>query len=232
MRAKGLQALTAAEQASPRPEEEEIPATPEFKPDIFIVVLTGGIASGKTVVSDGFSKLGVPVIDTDLIAHEIVEPGQPALSRIIEVFGKEFLDDNGGLNRRRMREAIFSDPGMKSRLESILHPAIARESMRRIAALKAPYCIFVVPLFTESGLFPWVNRVLVVDSDEALQIERVIARDRIGEKQARAILAAQPGRTQRLAMADEVIDNSGSLEPLQARIKDLHRKYCRLAART
>ena len=128
-----------------------------------------------------------------------------------------------------MREAIFSDPEMKSRLESILHPAIARESMQRIAALRAPYCIFVVPLYSESGLFPWINRVLVVDTDEATQIERVMARDRIGAAQARAILAAQMGRSQRLAIADDVIDNSGSLDQLGDQIDSLHQKYSQLA---
>lgn len=189
------------------------------------MVLIGGIASGKTAVSDRFAALGVPVIDTDRIAHEIVEPGQPALQRIAEAFGPEFLDADGQLDRRRMREAIFTDPALKSRLEGILHPIIAEEALRQVRVAQSPYCILVIPLYAESARWPFIDRVLVVDVDEATQIERVMARDGIDHAQAEAILQAQSSRRERLALADDVIDNSGSPEQLQTRVEELHRSY-------
>jgi dephospho-CoA kinase len=195
----------------------------------FVVVLTGGIASGKSAVSQFFAQRGVPVIDTDLIAHEIVEPGQAALVRIAEAFGQEFLDGNGRLDRKKMRNAIFSDPGLKNRLEGILHPAIAAEVDQRIAQVDAPWCILVVPLFKEGGLFTWIDRVLVVDVEESVQIERVTERDGITREQAQSILDAQPSRRERLALADDIIDNSGSLEELKARVDDLYGKYTTLS---
>jgi dephospho-CoA kinase len=197
-----------------------------------VVVLTGGIASGKTAVSDRFAALGVPVIDTDRIAHQIVEPGQPALERIADTFGPEFLDEDGCLDRRRMREAIFADPALKRRLEGILHPIIAEEALRAINALHAPYCILVIPLYTESSRWPFVNRVLVVDADEATQVERVMARDGIDHAQAAAILRAQANRQERLALADDVIDNVGSLEQLHDQVEALHQEYLDLASRS
>jgi dephospho-CoA kinase len=193
------------------------------------VVLTGGIASGKTAVSNHFARLGVPVIDTDRIAHEMVEPGQPALQRIAEIFGPEFLDVSGRLDRRKMRQAIFANAELKARLESILHPLIAAEALRRINALDSPYCILVIPLYTESARWPFIDRVLVVDAEEATQIERVMARDGIDHAQAEAILRAQAGRQERLALADDVIDNSGSLEDLQKQVEALHQTYLDLA---
>ena len=132
-----------------------------------MVVLTGGIASGKTTVSDLFEQRGVPVIDTDQIAHEIVEPGQPALKRIAEAFGQEFLCADGRLDRKKMRNAIFSSPQRKNRLEGILHPAIVAEVDRRISLVDASWCILVVPLLAETSLFRWIDRVLVVDVEES-----------------------------------------------------------------
>ncbi len=158
---------------------------------IYTVVLTGGIASGKTAVSASFERMGAAIIDTDLIARQIVEPGQPALTRIIEAFGAQFLDQQGRLNRRMMRDAIFSDPAKKSQLEAILHPLIAGEVLRQIRQLDAPYCILVVPLFTGSSAYSWTDRVLVVDVSEAVQIERVMARDGI----SLAAGASDPGFT-------------------------------------
>jgi dephospho-CoA kinase len=195
----------------------------------FVVVLTGGIASGKSAVSQFFAQRGVPVIDTDLIAHEIVEPGQAALVRIAEAFGQEFLAGSGRLDRKKMRNAIFSDPGLKIRLEGILHPAIAAEVDQRIAQVDAPWCILVVPLFKEGGLFTWINRVLVVDVEESVQIERVMERDGIIREQAQSILDAQPSRQERLALADDIIDNRGSLEELKAKVDDLYGKYTTLS---
>ncbi|MEE8495856.1 MAG: dephospho-CoA kinase [Xanthomonadales bacterium] len=195
----------------------------------FVVVLTGGIAAGKTAVSDLFAQQDVPVIDTDRIAHEIVEPGRPALQRITEAFGPEFLGADGRLDRKKMRSAIFSNPQQKNRLEGILHPAIAAEVDRRIAQIDAPWCILVVPLLAESNLFPWINRILVVDVEESVQIERVMARDKISRQQAQSILDAQTGRRQRLALADDILDNSGSLNQLKTAVNKLYVKYTALA---
>lgn len=198
-------------------------------PGIHTIVLTGGIASGKTAVSDCFARLGVPVVDTDLIARELVEPGQEALDQISRAFGSAFLDSEGRLDRKKMRHAIFSDPVKKQQLEGILHPLIAKEVGRRIAELQAPYCILVIPLYSESSAYDWVDRVLVVDVAEELQIERVMTRDRITREQAESILDAQAGRQQRLALADDVLDNSGSIEQLENAVERLHRKYLALA---
>ncbi len=195
----------------------------------FVVVLTGGIAAGKTAVSDLFAQRGVPVIDTDQIAHEIVEPGQLALKQIAEAFGQEFLGADGRLDRKKMRNAIFSSPQQKTRLEGILHPAIVAEADHRIAQIDAPWCILVVPLLTETSLLPWIDRVLVVDVEESVQIERVMARDNISQQQAQSILDAQTSRRQRLALADDVLDNSGSLEQLKTAVNELQRKYTILA---
>ncbi|MCH8228443.1 MAG: dephospho-CoA kinase [Proteobacteria bacterium] len=199
------------------------------KSETFVVVLTGGIAAGKTAVSDLFAQRGVPVIDTDRIAHEIVEPGQPALKQIAEAFGQEFLGADGRLDRKKMRNAIFSSPQQKTRLEGILHPAIVAEADHRIAQIDAPWCILVVPLLTETSLLPRIDRVLVVDVEESVQIARVMARDNISQQQAQSILDAQTNRRQRLALADDVLDNSGSLEQLKTAVNELQRKYTILA---
>jgi len=200
--------------------------------DIFVVVLTGGIASGKTAVSDLFAKRGVPVIDTDLIAHQIVEPGQPALDQVSVEFGRDFLNAEGRLDRRKMRHAIFSNPELKTRLENILHPAIAAEASRQVAVLDEPWCILVIPLLVESDLFPWIDQVLVVDVEEEIQINRVMARDEISREQALAILNAQSSRQDRLALADDIIENSGSLEQLETRVDQLYQLYTALAEKS
>jgi dephospho-CoA kinase len=197
-----------------------------------VVVLTGGIASGKTAVSDRFAALGVPVIDTDRIAHQIVEPGKPALQQIAETFGSEFLDAEGGLHRRKMREAIFAAPALKKRLEGILHPIIAEEALSQVRAAQGPYCILVIPLYTKSARWPFIDRVLVVDVDEDTQIKRVMARDHIDRAQAEAILRAQSSRQQRLELANDVIDNSGNLAQSQEKVEALHQKYLTLARKS
>lgn len=195
----------------------------------FVVALTGGIASGKTAVSDRFAALGVPVIDTDVIAHQVVEPGRPALQEIVAAFGEGVLLPDGNLNRRRMRETIFSDPVTKRRLEGILHPAIRSEVQQRIAAVDSEYCVVVIPLFTESGAYDWVDRVLVVDTDEQTQIERVMQRDGVDRQQAEAALASQTSRQARLALADDVIENNGGIAELDAEVAQLHARYTALA---
>lgn len=202
---------------------------PGKTPNVFTVVLTGGIASGKTAVSDCFSRMGVPVIDTDRIARQVVEPGQPALKLISELFGPDYLDTGGRLDRRKMREAIFSNPAMKSRLEGILHPRIAEKVIERVSEVEAPYCLLVIPLYAESRAYEWINRVLVVDVSEEIQLERVMARDQISREQAQSILDAQSTRQQRFALADDIIDNSGDLNELEDKVKKLHEHYLRMA---
>jgi dephospho-CoA kinase len=197
---------------------------------VFTVVLTGGIASGKTAVSDGFRRLGVPVIDTDVIARQLVEPGQPALALITEIFGPGILDSTGGLDRKKMRETIFSDRKKKAQLEQVLHPMIGEEVLKRLEQLSAPYCILVVPLYAESGSYRWVDRVLLVDASEEQQIRRVMARDDISSEQAKAILVAQASRAERAALADDVIDNSGTPDALEDKIETLHKKYSSLGS--
>ena len=160
-----------------------------------------------------------------LIAREMVEPGRAALKRISEVFGDKFLNSEGRLNRQMMRQAIFSNPEQKSRLEAILHPPISEEAIRRVAELDDPYCILVIPLYAESSAYAWIDRVLVVDASEKVQIERVMARDQISGDEAQSILNAQTGRQDRLAMADDILDNSGSLAELQNKVEALHHKY-------
>lgn len=194
------------------------------------VGLTGGIGSGKTAVSDYFARYGVPVVDTDMIARELVEPGQPAWVEIAAEFGQECLDSAGRLNRAALRERVFADEASRRRLEAILHPQIRAAARKRIAALTAPYGLLVIPLLAETGMTDLVDRVLVVDVAEAEQIRRVMARDQIDEAQARRILAAQASRAQRLALADEVLQNEGDFEDLERRVADLHQHYLRLAA--
>jgi dephospho-CoA kinase len=147
------------------------------------------------------------------------------LKRISEVFGDKFLNSEGRLNRRMMRQTIFSNPEQKSRLEAILHPPISEEVIRRVAELDDPYCILVIPLYAESSAYAWIDRVLVMDVSEEMQIERVMARDRISRKQAQSIISAQISRQDRLAVANDILDNSGNLAELQNRVEALHQKY-------
>jgi len=194
------------------------------------VALTGGIASGKSTVADLFAALGVPVIDTDVIARQVVEPGQPALAEIAATFGPDVLDDDGRLDRRRMRERIFTDPDAKRRLEAILHPAIRAEMERQSMAAQGPYQVLVIPLLTEGGRRDHVDRVLLVDVPEELQIQRLMMRDGVSHEQAQASLNAQATRAQRLALADDVIRNTGRVDGLRTQVAELHGKYLRLAA--
>ena len=196
----------------------------------FRVALTGGIASGKSTVADLFAQLGVPVIDTDLIARQVVAPGQPALAEIVAAFGPGVLDAEGGLDRRRMRERIFADPGARHRLEAILHPAIRAEMERQSAAAAGADQLLVIPLLAEGGRRAHVDRVLVVDVPEELQLERLAGRDQVTAEQARASLEAQATRAQRLGIADDVISNTGPMDELRGKVAELHEKYLALAA--
>jgi dephospho-CoA kinase len=195
----------------------------------FRVALTGGIASGKSTVADLFADLGVPVIDTDLIARQVVAPGQPALEEIVARFGPGVLDAEGGLDRRRMRERIFSDPEARRGLEAILHPAIRAEMERQSAAAGGAYQLLVIPLLAEGGRRDHVDRVLLVDVPEELQLERLAGRDRVTAAQARASLEAQATRAQRLEIADDVISNTGPVDELRSKVAALHSNYLALA---
>lgn len=192
--------------------------------------LTGGIGSGKTTVANLFAARGVPVIDTDAIAHELVEPGQPALAEIAARFGAELLDDAGRLDRARLRERVFADSGQRKALEAILHPRIHAEMTLRVNAAKAAYVVLVVPLLFEAGWRDRVDRVLLVDVPVELQRARVAARDHLPAAQIDAILAAQATREQRRAGADDIIDNGGDAAALERQVEELHQRYQHLAA--
>lgn len=194
------------------------------------VALTGGIASGKTTVANLFAGLGVPVIDTDVIARAVVEPGQPALAAVIAAFGRDVLDADGRLDRRRMRERIFSDRAAQRRLEAILHPAIRNEMERQSREAGGVYQVLVIPLLTEGGRRGHVDRVLLVDVPEAVQVERLISRDGVTHEQAQAALSAQASRAARLAWADDLVANTGRIDDLRTRIVQLDALYRRLAA--
>ena len=196
---------------------------------MLVIGLTGGIGSGKTAVSDRFARYGVPIIDTDLLARELVEPGQPALMEIATAFGLDCLDGTGRLDRARLRERVFADASGRRWLEAILHPQIRALSRQRLAQLTAPYSLLVIPLLAETGMTDWIDRVLVVDAPEAERLRRVMARDQTDEEQARRILAAQASREQRLALADEVVENSGDFAALDRQVSTLHQHYLTLA---
>lgn len=191
--------------------------------------LTGGIASGKSTVADMFAALGVPVIDTDVIAREIVAPGMPALDEIRTRFGDGVFDADGRLDRARLRRVIFADAQARDDLEAILHPRIGAETRRQAEAAGGVYQVIVVPLLVESSLRDFVDRVLVVDCDEDTQVRRLLARDAESPDQARRILAAQASREQRLAIADDVVDNSAELSATRRAVNRLHSDYLRLA---
>jgi len=186
-----------------------------------VVGLTGGIGSGKSAVAERFAALGVPVIDTDLIAREQVAPGEPALEEIRATFGDDCLQPDGTLDRAELRRRVFARPELRARLESILHPRIRDQVRRRIEAVAAPYCVVVVPLLVESGMVAMMDRVVVVDVPAALQVQRIVHRDGMGTELAERMVAAQTSREARLAVADHVIDNSGSPERLQPQVRAL-----------
>lgn len=191
--------------------------------------LTGGIGSGKSSVAELFAARGVPVIDADMIARELVEPGQPALAEIVAAFGTDMLDPQGRLDRARLRARVFDDKHQRERLEAILHPRIHTVMAERAAAQTTPYVLLVIPLLFEAKQRDLVDRVLVVDVPMELQRARVSVRDHLPPEQIDAILAAQLSREQRLAGADEVIDNSGDAADLERQVDALHQCYLQLA---
>lgn len=196
---------------------------------VFRVGLTGGIASGKSAVSACFERLGVPVIDTDALAREAVAPGSDGLGAVVARFGPDVLQTDGALDRRALRKIVFADPKARQDLESIVHPRIHALLESRIAKLRAPYCVLAIPLLIEGGRIS-VDRILVVDCPREVQLTRLLARDGETLAGAEAILAAQASREVRIARADDIIDNTGPLESLDARVRELHEQYLVLAA--
>jgi len=197
----------------------------------YIVGLTGGIGSGKTVASDHFSKLGVPVIDTDVIARQVVEPGQPALQQLIKAFGNDILDDKGELDRGALRAIAFSSAKNKQQLDSITHPAIQAETLQQISQVAFSYCIVVVPLLRpESEFGEMMNRIIVVTAELETKIQRVIKRSNLKREEVEAIIASQLSDDERLSFADDVIANDGSIQDVYDAVEKLHTQYLRLLA--
>ncbi|MEE8109211.1 MAG: dephospho-CoA kinase [Gammaproteobacteria bacterium] len=193
--------------------------------NVFRVGLTGGIACGKTTVADMFAALGAQIIDTDELAREVVEPGEPALESVIEHFGSAILDDDGRLDRRALRRLVFSDPEKRHLLEQIIHPAIRQRMIESSAIVRGPYQVLIIPLLVESHSDGHVDRVLVVDCDEEVQIRRLMNRDHESRETAENMLAAQISRQDRLDHADDIIDGGSNLEALQQRVKQLDQYY-------
>jgi dephospho-CoA kinase len=192
--------------------------------------LTGGIGSGKTTVTRLFANLNIPIIDADIIAHQLVKPGQPALARIRSVFGQQVINPDGSLNRSELRSIVFADANLKQKLEAILHPLVLRKIQAEADALNAPYCIISIPLLFETGMDRWVDRILVVDCPVETQIARVKHRDGLSEETIRTIIASQASRELRNTQADDLIDNSKSNSQLAEQVKTLHNLYLSLSA--
>jgi dephospho-CoA kinase len=195
----------------------------------FRVGLTGGIASGKSTAAKFFGALGIPIIDTDQLARDVVEPGQPPLERLVERFGPSILTEDGHLDRPALRNIVFSDPKARADLEALTHPAIGAAVEARSAEVGGVYQILVLPLLVEKSLGSQLNRVLVVDCDEDLQIRRLQARDGSTLEQARAILNVQTSRGARLKAAHDVIKNDGDMSAVRDQVEKLHALYLELA---
>lgn len=192
----------------------------------FVVAVTGGIASGKSAVTRRFQALGVPVHDADVAAREVIEPGTPGLQAVVQAFGPAVLDDNGRLDRPAMRRQVFADDGARRKLEEIIHPRVREWLHDRAMAQHDPYGLLAIPLLVENmDAYRWVNRVLVVDAPPATQIARLVERDGIDAALAQRMLERQASRAERLAVADDVIDNSGGEATLDDAVMALHRRY-------
>lgn len=196
----------------------------------YTVALTGGIGSGKSTVASAFADLGINVIDADIIARQVVEPGQPALMAIAEHFGSVLIAPDGSLQRRMLRERIFASPEEKSWLNALLHPLIQQETRRQFQQATSPYVLWVVPLLVENALYKQANRVLVVDVTPETQLLRTMQRDDVTREHAEQILAAQATREARLAVADDVIDNNGAPDAIASDVARLHARYLQLAS--
>ncbi len=192
----------------------------------FVVALTGGIASGKSTVAEHFEALGVPVFDADVAAREVVAPDSDGLNEVIAAFGEGLLDKAGTLDRAALRRIVFADPDARARLEAIVHPRVRARLRQQVEAASAPWVLLVIPLLAETwAAWDWVDRVLLVDVPELLQLQRLVARDGIDDALARKMLQAQASRARRRALADDVIENSGPPEALPAQVARLARRY-------
>jgi dephospho-CoA kinase len=200
------------------------------RPHALVIALTGGVAAGKTAVTRRFAAWGVPVHDADVAAREVIEPGTPGLAAVVAAFGAEALNESGRLDRPRMRERVFADPEASKILEAIIHPRVRQWLFERALAERAAYCLLAIPLLAENiEHYRWVDRVLLVDAPESVQIERLMARDGIDETLARRMQAQQASRVERLALADDVIDNGSDESALDAAVAELHQHYLMLA---
>ena len=197
---------------------------------MLVIGLTGGIAAGKSTATAFFRDRGVPVIDADEVARDVVAAGTPGLAAVIAAFGPQILQADGTLDRRRLREVVFADPAQRHRLEAILHPLINTQIRARLQQVTGPYCILAVPLLIESAnLRALVSRVLLIDVPEEVQIERLMRRDGMTAEQCRAMLAAQASRAQRLEGADDVVDNATDITALTRQLESVHARYLELA---
>ncbi|ODT93385.1 MAG: dephospho-CoA kinase [Rhodanobacter sp. SCN 67-45] len=195
-----------------------------------VVALTGGVAAGKSAVTRRFEALGVPVHDADVAAREVIAPGSEGLAEVVATFGADVLDDRGELDRPSMRRRVFADPAARRRLEAIIHPRVRAWLRERAQSGSTPYCLLAIPLLAENiAQYRWVDRVLVVDVPESVQLARLIARDGVDEALARRMIEQQATRAERLALADDVIDNSGDESALDQPVAELHQRYLALA---
>lgn len=200
------------------------------RPGSLVIALTGGIAAGKTAVTRRFESLGVHVHDADVAAREVIEPGTAGLAEVVEAFGAGALDASGRLDRAAMRQRVFADPAARKTLEAIIHPRVRQWLHDRAMADSGPYCLLVIPLLASNiDHYRWVDRVLLVDATEAAQHARLVARDHIDDALADRMMAQQASRAERLAIADDIIENHGDESALDAAVADLHQRYLTLS---
>ncbi|WIO74867.1 dephospho-CoA kinase [Porticoccaceae bacterium LTM1] len=197
---------------------------------MFVVGITGGIGSGKNAATHIFQDLGIEIVDADVASRRVVEQGTPAYEEIVEHFGAGVLLPSGDLNRRALRALVFSDPDKRMWLEGLLHPLIREWLQNRLESAQTPYVILSSPLLLETDQYRLADRVVVVDIPEELQVERTMSRDANSESQVKAIMANQMPRAKRQELADDIIDNSGSMDDLKEQIEALHQKYLEMAA--
>lgn len=197
---------------------------------MMVIAVTGGIGSGKSTVVDLFREQGVPVIDTDQISRQLVEPGKPALTDIVSSFGDKFLKPDGTLDRTALRKHVFVDNQKREKLEAILHPLIHKSVLEQLNNIDAAYCLLVIPLLIESKHDYPHDRVLVIDVDEQTQIQRTCVRDKLDETLVKKIINSQVPREQRLAIADDIVDNNGDMNALRNQVNHLHNRYLKLSA--
>ena len=196
-----------------------------------VIGLTGGIASGKSAVARRFEALGIAVYDADVAARDVIQPGSAGLAAVVETFGRDALDETGQLDRAAMRQRVFADPSVRQALEAIIHPRVRQWLLDRALADRGPYCVLAIPLLVENiQHYRWIDRLLLVDVPQSTQVSRLIARDGIDEALALRMLAQQATREQRLALADDVIENSGVELALDEVVAALHQRYLKLAS--